>query len=310
MFRRWNKFWFRSAPLLNLAVCRIIIVGYQLYHLLSAYQHYISAADLPAFLYEPLPILEPLTWLIGDRPGAGVLVAIFWLTFSAGVTSLVGFLANPSLWVFAIGNIFLQGHAYSYGEIHHPEALMMISLLTLAMSPAGKDLSVDDYRQRGLSVTNGLRDYLSELGKKKSEFAQWPLLFISALFGIIYLDAGLSKVAESGLDWANGYTLQYYLAQDALRWGSDLGNWLSQHHTLVEIMSWGALLFELTFFLVVIYPRLAFLYIPAGIAMHTVIYLTMNAPFFTFITLYSVFIPWYFIYKNMRHNATSVRSWK
>jgi hypothetical protein len=232
------------------------------------------------------------------------LVAIFWLTFGTGVTSLVGFLTKPSLWIFAIGNIFLQGHAYSYGEIHHPEALMMISLLTLAMSPAGKDLSVDDYRKRVLSVTNGLRDYLSGLGEKRSEFAQWPLLFISALFGIIYLDAGLSKVAESGLDWANGYTLQYYLAQDALRWGSNLGLWLSQHHTLVEIMSWGALLFELTFFLVVIYPRLAFLYIPAGIAMHIVIYFTMSAPFFTFISLYSVFIPWYYIYNKMYHYVT------
>jgi len=54
----------------------------------------------------------------------------------------------------------------------------------------------------------------------------------------------------------------------------------------------GALLFELTFFVVLIRPSLAWLYLPAGVMMHTGIYLTMKAPFFQYIALYSVFVPW------------------
>ena len=47
-------------------------------------------------------------------------------------------------------------------------------------------------------------------------FAAWPLRLIQILFALVYFDAGLSKLHASGLDWVNGYTLQYYLATDAI----------------------------------------------------------------------------------------------
>lgn len=294
MIEKWNEYWFRSAPLFNLAVCRIIIVGYQLYVLSNGFASYIEPASLPPFLYDPLPALKLFLWPFGEgvRPSAGLLIAVYWTTLCAGVTAVIGLITKASLWIFALGNIFLQAHVYSYGDYHHPEALMMIALLILAMSPAGGELSVDDFWKKRQFNSLGLRDYLGSLGEKTSEFARWPLLLISILFGLIYLDSGLSKIAESGLDWMNGYTLQYYMAQDALRWGSDLGRWLSNQHTLLEAFSWGTMLFELTFFTVVIFPFLSIIYIPIGILMHVGIYLTMSAPFFHFIALYSVFVPW------------------
>ena len=298
MLKWWNKYWFRSAPLFNLAVCRIVIVGYQLYLFGTRHESYISAATLPAFLYDPLPVLELFVGPFGAayRPGQEVLIVVYWATLGAGGAAWVGLFTKPNLWVFALGNIFLQGHAYSYGEVHHPGALMMIALVILAMSPVGKELSIDDFWRKSRSKVVGIRDYLYSLGEKKSAFARWPLLLIQILFALVYLDAGLSKMEEAGLDWMNGYTLQYYLAQDAMRWGSDLGLWLSQHHTLVKIMSWGSALFELTFFLVLFFPWLAIVYVPVGISIHTGIYITMSAPFFTYIALYSVFVPWTYMF--------------
>lgn len=301
MVRYWDEFWFRSAPLLNLAMCRLIVVGYQLYRHVGGYKYYLAVTRAPEVLYDPLPVLELFIWPFGAayRPGQEVVIVVYWVTLGAGVAAWIGLYTKPNLWIFALGNVFLTGHNYSYGEYHHPSALMLIALVILAASPAGKVLSIDDFWRKRRSKVAGVRDYLYSLGEEKSVFARWPLLLIQILFGLVYLDAGLSKMEEAGLDWMNGYTLQYYLAQDALRWGSDLGLWLSQHHTLVEILSWGAALFELTFFFVLFFPILAILYIPIGIAIHTGIYITMSAPFFTYIALYSVFVPWRIAFKKL-----------
>jgi hypothetical protein len=48
-----------------------------------------------------------------------------------------------TLLLFAAGNVFLQSVVYSFGEFHHPEGLMMIGLVVLALSPSGRALSLD-----------------------------------------------------------------------------------------------------------------------------------------------------------------------
>ncbi|MFM6203915.1 hypothetical protein, partial [Planktothrix sp.] len=97
----------------------------------------------------------------------------------------------------------------------------------------------------------------------------------------------------------NGYTLQYFLTNDGLRWGSDLGVWLGQYRIVGIVFGWIAIIFEATFFLVLIFPQLVWVYIPAGIGFHTGIYLTQRAPFFPFMALYSVFIPWTWVIKTL-----------
>jgi hypothetical protein len=107
----------------------------------------------------------------------------------------------------------------------------------------------------------------------------------------MYLSAVWSKLSASGIDWANGYTLQYFLARDGLRWGNPVGVWLSQFHTFILISQIGVLLFQGTFSLAVIFPKLRWIYVPAGLGLHTLIFVTLRAPFFSWIALYSVFIP-------------------
>jgi hypothetical protein len=89
-----------------------------------------------------------------------------------------------------------------------------------------------------------------------------------------------------------GFTLQYYLARDALRWDSDLGYWLSQQHVLILLAQYGVLAFQATFALPVIFPKLRWIYVPAGLFLHIFIFLALAAPFFQWIALYAVFIPW------------------
>jgi hypothetical protein len=82
--------------------------------------------------------------------------------------------------------------------------------------------------------------------------------------------------------------------------------WFAQHHELIKLAQYGVLLFQATFVLPVLFPRLRWLYVPAGLALHIGIYLTMKAPFFQWIALYAVFIPWATAFKLARQRILQV----
>jgi uncharacterized integral membrane protein len=277
---------------MDLAVVRAVIVGVQLSALLPPagdLQALLQHSALPDEMYDPLPILHllvaPIEWTY--RPGFEVLQAVYWVVVVTGLTSLFGLLTNVSLLVFAVGNVLLQAFKYSFGDFHHPEGLMMIALAMLALSPSGRVLSVDAWLAR-------LRHGTGEHGPTRhaSSFARWPLLVIRWLLALAYLSGAFHKLRVAGFDWMNGHTLQHYVLRDATRWDAPLGLLLGQHLWLMLAASVMTILWEGTFFLVLIFPALAWIYIPLGIGLHTGIWLTMRAGFFTFMALYSAFVPW------------------
>ena len=295
----WNNYWFKPIPLFDLAILRVIVVTFQIVYLLKGnyldklYKHTLLADSF----YQPSWILRLLLPFGSDyQPSFMVLAAVFWLTLISGVTSLVGYKTRISLTVFAISNLIMQTYIYAFGDFHHPEALMIITLMILPFSPAGQVFSLDNLLRRIGHNVKQVRFSFGNNLEETSPFASWPLLLIRWMYAWIYLSAAVSKLTYGPkgihLDWVNGITLQAYLVQDGLRWHSDLGVWLGQHHTLALISSWVALLFELTFGLVLIFPKLARFYIPLGASFHIGIYLAQKAPFFQYLAIYSVFIPW------------------
>jgi hypothetical protein len=300
LWRLWERYWFRPAPLVDLAVVRLVAVGFWLYHLARIRPRGVFGplAALPDAMYEPLVVVRvmtlPLAWHY--RPSEEVVLGVYWVTLAVGVLAFIGYRTNLSLLLFAIGSIFLQGYRYSFHEIHHSEAIVMITLGLLALAPSGGALSVDDLRRRLRAADRGLavpRDPLAG----ESRFARWPLLVVQWTFALIYMSAAYHKLTTGGLDWMNGWTLQYYMLQDGLRWGSSLGVWLGQHHTIALLASWGSILFEATFWLVLLVPALALVYLPVGLGFHLGIYLIQRAPFFSFMWLYAVFVPWREIFR-------------
>lgn len=288
----WQRYWFAPAPCLDLAILRVLAVATQLFCVIvfQAQLDVLEArAALPADSWQPLIILNMLNlpWGWGFRPSFDVLQFVYYVSLVAGLLSLIGLLTNAALVVFAVTCVYLQAFSYSFGDFHHPEAVMMVALSALALAPSGRVLSVDAWlRSRRAGRDEG------GLLASSDEFAGWPIKLLQWFFVLMYASAVWSKMRESGLDWPNGFTLQYYLAQDSLRWGNALGYWLSQQHLLVMLGQYGVLLFQATFALAVIFPRLRWIYVPAGLALHIGIYLTLTAPFFQWIALYAVFIPW------------------
>lgn len=286
----WNKFWFTSAPYFDLAFIRLLIVGLQLFLLLSGFDFIMKAVGFSADIYNPLPVLKMLMvpWGWGARPDHLMVVTVFWVTVVAGVMAFIGLLTNFSLFIFAVGNIFLEAFVYSFGEQHHPSALMMITLLVFSFGPCGKVLSVD-------SLIKGLKqkfNYHVNLIKYGSQYAGWPIKLMQITFSLIYLSACLSKLTTGGIDWANGFTLQFFLVQDGLRWDSGLALWLAQFHYFIFFAQIVVYVFQSTFFLIIFFPKLKWIYLPLGLLFHIGIYLTLKAPFPQWILLYALFIPW------------------
>lgn len=308
--KAWDNYWFYPAPLFNLAVSRIVIVGFQLYYLFAKRygRNLLTQADIPGRAFEPLLAVKALNALFPwEMPPTFFLVAVFWVAIVSGVTALLGLKTRLSLLLFALSNLYAQAYLYSFGSFHHGEAIMLIVLFLFALAPSGGVLSLDSWLRQGRSRDSGLMGEgekgkgavgrLAESLRPVSVYARWPLLVTQWLFSIIYLSAAVNKVNADGAglfsaEWMNGYTLQHYLLRDGLQWGSDLGVWLGQFHVPAIISSWFAVLFEATFWLVLPFPKLIWFFIPLGYALHIGIWMAQRAPFFHYLALYVVFIPW------------------
>jgi hypothetical protein len=293
----WTTYWFPKSPVAYLAVFRTAVVGIQLFLLISNDTFYSATTrrltGVPDSQYDPIVVIRLLHSLFGAdfRPSAEILMAVYALTLVTGLLSLVGLRTNFSLFVFALGNLYMTGYWYSLLPIHHPEAITTIALFALALSPCGKVLSLDaSWRRHQLSL-RGVKDGPSTIMDETSSFARWPLLLVAWLLPVMYLDAALSKLGKGGIEWLNGYTLQYVLLGDALPRNSAFGIWLGQQHTLALWLSWVTMLFEGTFFMVLVFPALALLYVPLGIALHGGMCVAKIACFWQYLGLYVAFLP-------------------
>ncbi len=291
---RWNAYWFRPAPFVDLAVCRLLVVGFQFFVLLfptlllkyppyTMFDHY---AALPDDSYHAPLILNllmlPAGW--GARPPLELLQFVYAATIMVGVPAMLGWWTRTACLLFASGNLFMSAYAYSYGEYHHIEALTCLFLTFLAISPSGAALSLDSRRRT--------RKQPAVPQATHGELAHWPRLLLQWLFSLMYLSGAALKLFGSGFDWLNGFTLQYYLLQDAAFWDCSLGISLGQHHGLCLALTWFTLIVEGLFFSVLIWPRTAWFFVPAASALHLGIYATMRAPFFHYLPLFAVFVPW------------------
>jgi hypothetical protein len=212
--------------------------------------------------------------------------------------ALLGVQTSVCMIVLAAGSIFLQTYVYSFGDFHHNEAVLLLALAALALGPCGRVLSIDSLiarRYHPAALTVRLLDY-------RGPYAGWPIKFVQCLFPLIYLSAAFSKIAGSGytLDWANGFTLQYYFLQDSLRKPDmALGLWVSQFHWPILLGQIVVLTYQLTYFLVVPFRKLRWIYLPVGLFFHLANYYALRAPFPEWILLLGVYIPWSEAFKKL-----------
>jgi hypothetical protein len=290
----WNSYWFAPGSYFDLAVLRIIAVGTQVFYMLNEqFSDLTYVYTLPQIAYAPLPVLRGFLWPFGVAgiPAAHSVFLIYGLCLLCGFAALFGLLTNFTLTLFAIGCLFLQAFVFSFHQYHHPEAILLLALLALALGPCGKVLSLDSLWHRWRAGPGAAR---VPLLRYSGEFAGWPVRFVQWVFPLIYLSAAIAKVAYNHytLDWANGFTLQYYFIQDNIRKDLPLAMWASQFHWPILLGQFVVLAYQCTYWMVVPWPRLRWVYLPLGLSFHLANYLILYAPFPQWIALLSAYIPW------------------
>lgn len=287
----WNSYWFKPTPYFDLAVIRIILVSLQVFLLLSSGFDLIAYANtLPTEIYDPVYVLRLLLLDFdgSTRPSPELVNGVFWTALISGAGAVLGLATNGSLLVFTICNLIITGYIYSFGDFHHPEAIMMVALAALALAPTGRVLSLDSILRRHF-LGKGIEVPLLQAS---GMHAGWPIKFLQWFFPLMYISAVVGKLGRSGIEWANGFTLQAIMIQEYYRNGSSLALLLSRQHELLHLAQYGVLIFQATFFLIVPFARLRWIYLPIGLAFHLGIYFTLRAPFPQWIALYAIYIPW------------------
>jgi hypothetical protein len=93
---------------------------------------------------------------------------------------------------------------------------------------------------------------------------------------------------RGGFAWADGATLQYYL----LERGFPSSLWVASSLPLCRVLSWGALLFELAFPVVIFARRLRLPLLVAGVLFHVGNYVLLDLAFWPVPATYLLVMPW------------------
>jgi hypothetical protein len=227
---------------------------------------------LAYFSVEPMPleIFVQLRWLlVGCLVCAGLGIATRWTL----IGSVLGFLAYEGTYLG-----FTKPLDSEY--VFHMTNFTAFALLVLAVAP-------DVGRHSLWSLLRGAKDAVP--------VAAWPRRVIIGAIAIGYFGAAYCKLVESPL-WVDGYTLQGYMLDRGIRHEIDLAITLASSWWLCVVLSVLTIVLELTWLLVIRYPRLAWTHVPGALMLHVSILVTMNINFFQFFALnYLVFLDWSWI---------------
>jgi hypothetical protein len=301
MMHRWNRYWFSDEPYFDLGLARIGIVALQLITLVNnQFDKLARVMTLPDVMYHPVALVRliMLPWGWAAPPNPQLMFALYWITLLFGLGALVGLQTSLCMIVLAAGSLFLQAYLFSFGDLHHNEAVLLLAMAAVALGPCGRALSLDNLiaqRRHPTAPRVPLLDY-------RGPYAGWPIKFVQWFFPLIYMSAAFSKLATNGytLHWVNGFTLQYYFLQDSLRKPDfALGLWVSQFHGPLLFAQIVVMLYQVTYVLVIPFRKLAWIYLPVGLFFHFANYYALRTPFPEWILLLGVYIPWSVMFKKL-----------
>jgi len=192
-----------------------------------------------------------------------LLIAAFFLTigYKTRMASIVTFL------------LLLLFHERNSLILTSGDTLLRVLSFYLMIANSGAAYSVD-------SIKRKLK------GKETKLVPKWNRLLIKYQVSIFYFFAGFSKTP--GTNWRNGTAVYYALNNP--NFARFLMPWLQKVPILVNIMSWGALITELSVPFLLWFARARIIAIAIVIILQLIIFATMSIGTFQIISIISVLI--------------------
>lgn len=289
----WNRYWFTPTSLRRLAIFRILIFGFlvfmSLFIWIPDFIELLKHAS-PEF-FKPLLLIRILHLSPPSSPFVLDVIYFLLIIFAAGAT--IGFRTRFCMFGSLVLFLYIVGMWWSFEGIHRSIAPAYIFAMTgLLLSPCGKVLSVDEILARVKNSERRGEFQRDRIENLRSEYALWPIRLTQVFIAYSYFNAGYWKLKVAGLSWASGTSLQFYLIDHHLRGSNitDVGLFMSQFPILCKSLSVLTLTFELGFPMILVFPRLAWIFLPAGVLFHVGTGLTMATWFYPLWFSYVAFI--------------------
>jgi hypothetical protein len=230
--------------------------------------------------YDPIPFFRTLA----EPPmSLATFRVLRWTLVGMLTIASLGLLTRPLLVASAIAFVAYEGTNLGFTKpldsdyAYHMTNLAPFFMLIMAIAPG-----IDRH-----TIVTTLRGR-----NEPTLLPEWPRKAMIGMIAFAYFGAGYCRVMESWL-WADGYTLQYYLLDKAIRWDLAIGFWLAQHWFACVVFSVMTMLLELGYPIVLVFSRLKIPFIIGGLMMHVGILITMNINFLFFFGYnYFAFLEW------------------
>jgi hypothetical protein len=216
VMRRLSGWLFAPMPVARVAVLRwlvfaFVIIDVLLLHTSGWYHGY---AD-PVW-YEPLVMGKVL-----HLPAASVLLVqgLKWGCVLAALAAMTGRAPRLLGWTVAVGWIWYQYVAFSYGKVDHDRADFVVALALLP--------------------TVGLA-HLSD--RRRSEAAGFALRAVQMAAVATYFLSAWAKLRFGGVEWVNSATM----VRAVVRRGTPWAEWLLEVPWTLHAAQWGLMIAELT----------------------------------------------------------------
>jgi hypothetical protein len=207
--RALHRFWFSLETPVTQPLLRIVLGAYTLIALLPGDLRRVRRdVHRPAEILDLSPTLNALPI---PFPLPAELAPVFAVAMSVlGVMVTVGLLTRPALLAYVIGYTYIGAVFSVWGVYAHSRALPVQVFAILAFAPGTTAWSVDRLvaaaRRRG-GVRASIRSVLAG-----PPVPRWGTQLVLVVIATLMFSAGLSKLRYSGLRWADGETLRFYLS--------------------------------------------------------------------------------------------------
>jgi hypothetical protein len=257
--RRLEAWLFAPGDPRRLAVLRIGLCGLLAARLATG--RYLELAEQPAALFRPISFLRVL-----DRmPPRGLVLALQALAVAAAVLAAAGLWTRvvlPLAWVAALPLVAMTS---SLGKVVHNDVLLLLCLVPLLPAPAGAAWSLD--ARRRIRARTG-----------PDPMFGWPVRTAMVVVAGAYFFSGLAKLLHAGPAWVASGNLRWvlYASSDQQPVPNPYALFVADRPVLAHLLAAATLVVELGFPLMLWRPRLAWLFLPAAVAMHAGIWLAMR----------------------------------
>ena len=258
----------------RLAAVRIGLCGLLAARLASG--PYPELATQPPALFRPISFLR----LLDRMPSPEAVAVLQALALGAAVLATVGLLTRFTLPVAWLAALPLVAMTSSLGKVVHNDVLLLLCLLPLLPSRAGAVWSLDAR--------------LRPVARPGPAFG-WPVRTAMVVVAGAYCFSGLAKLLHAGPAWVASGNLRWvlYAASDAQPEPNPFALFVADRPLLAQLVAAATLAVELGFPLVLWRPRLAWVFVPAVVAMHAGIGLTMHLDYSAMAaTVLVVFVDW------------------